>query len=158
MMRKLPLLSLAFLACALTAQAQTAPLRTGDSLPALKLSDQHDKPAAIPADLRQLIFAADKEGSALVTDWLDKQPADWLVRTKRVYLADIHKMPGLVTRMFALPKLREKPYQIVLGREEADLAVFPRKKDCVTLLPLDAGKLGQASFACDANALQAALK
>jgi hypothetical protein len=145
-------------ACALAVHAQADTLRAGDPLPTLMLKDQHDKPAAVPADLRQIIFAADNGGAGLVTGWLDAQPKDWLQQSRRVYLADIHKMPGLITRMFALPKLREKPYQIVLGREQADLAAFPRKKDCVTLLPVSSGKLGEAVFACDAPSLQGALK
>lgn len=157
-MKAKSLLPLLFAACALTAHAQVNTLRAGDVLPVLTLKDQHDKTAIVPADLRQVIFAADNGGAGLVTGWLDAQPKEWLQQTKRVYLADIHKMPGLITRMFALPKLREKPYQIVLGREEADLAVFPRKKDCVTLLPVSAGKLGEAVFACDAPSLQGALK
>lgn len=156
-MKKL-LLSLALACLALPVLAQVPSLRAGDPVPVLKLNDQHDKPAAIPADLQQLIFAADKAGSALVTEWLDKQPADWLVRTKRVYLADIHKMPGLVTRMFALPKLRDKPYAIVLGREAGELAMFPQRENCVTLLPVAAGKVGEAAFACDAKGLQRALE
>lgn len=152
------LLPLLFAACALTSQAQVNTLRAGDVLPVLTLKDQHDKTAIVPDDLRQVIFAADNGGAGLVTGWLDAQPKEWLQQTKRVYLADIHKMPGLITRMFALPKLREKPYQIMLGREEADLAAFPRKKDCVTLLPVSAGKLGEAAFACDTQSLQGAFK
>lgn len=155
---KKTLLSLSLLCLALPALAQVPILRAGDPMPRLQLKDQHDKPANIPGDLQQVIFAADKAGSALVTDWLDKQPADWLARTKRVYLADIHKMPGLVTRMFALPKLRDKPYAIVLGREAGDLAMLPARENCVTLLSVTAGKVGEASHACDAKSLQDALK
>jgi len=154
---KKSLLSLALAMLTLPAFAQVALLRAGDPLPGLNLKDQHDRPAVIPADLKQIILAVDKSGSALVTEWLDKQPADWLPRTKRVYLADIHKMPGLVTRMFALPKLRDKPYAIVLGREAGELTMFPQRESCVTLLPVLAGKLGDAVFACDAKALQDAL-
>ncbi|WP_374326313.1 hypothetical protein [Azonexus sp.] len=155
---KKTLLSLSLVCLTLPALAQVPSLRAGDPMPRLQLKDQHDKPASIPADLQQVVFAADKAGSALVTDWLDQQPADWLARTKRVYLADIHKMPGLVTRMFALPKLRDKPYAIVLGREAGDLAMFPARENCVTLLPVTAGKVGEVSHACDANSLQGALK
>lgn len=155
---KKTLLSLSLACLTLSALAQVPTLRAGDSLPSLQLKDQHDRPASIPGDLQQVIFAADKAGSALVTDWLDGQAADWLVRTKRVYLADIHKMPGLVTRMFALPKLRDKPYVIVLGREAGDLAMFPAREGCVTLLPVVAGKVGEAAYACDAKRLQDALK
>ena len=132
-------------------------LRAGDQLPALTLQDQHEKAAGIPAGTRQLLFAADNGGAGLVTDLLDRMESDWLAQTQRVYLADIHKMPGLIARMIALPKLREKPYPIVLGREEADLAMFPRTKDCVTVIPVQEGKLGSAVFACSADALRTAI-
>ena len=39
-----------------------------------------------------------------------------------VYVADISGMPALVTRMFALPKMRELPFPIALVREDAHLA------------------------------------
>lgn len=143
---------------ALTANAQTSPLQAGDSLPALTLTDQHDKPYNLAADTRQILFAADNGGADLVMAEIDRRGATWLKETRRAYLADIHKMPSLVSRLFAMPKLREKAYPIALGREPADLAMFPRKKDCVTLLPIQAGKLGVATYVCDAAALQAALQ
>lgn len=132
-------------------------LKEGDPLPVLTLKDQHEKPADIPASTRQLLFAADNGGAGLTTDMLDSLEKDWLSKTQRVYLADIHKMPGIISRMIALPKLREKPYPIVLGREEADLAMFPRKKDCVTVIPVKDGTLGNISFACNAGELREAV-
>jgi hypothetical protein len=138
--------------------AQATPLQSGDALPTLTLNDQHDKPYTLAADTRQILFAADNGGAGLVMAELDRRGANWLKETKRAYLADIHKMPSLVTRLFAMPKLREKGYPIALGREAADLAMYPRKKDCVTLLPIQAGKLGEATYVCDAAALQAALQ
>ena len=138
--------------------AQPAEINAGDALPVMTLNDQHDKPYSLAADTRQILFAADNGGAGLVMAELDRRGATWLKDTKRAYLADIHKMPSLVTRLFAMPKLREKAYPIALGREAADLAMYPRKKDCVTLLPIQAGKLGEVSFACDAAALQAALR
>lgn len=138
--------------------AQVPVLAAGAALPALALKDQHDRPAPVAADTRQILFAADNAGAKLMTAWLDAKPAGWLNDTQRVYLADIHQMPGLVTRLFALPKLQEKPYRIVLGREAADLAMFPRRKECVTLLPVTAGQLGEAAYACDAASLAAQLQ
>jgi hypothetical protein len=152
------LLPLCLALCSLSALAQVATLRPGDPVPALALKDQHDKPARLPADLKQIVFAGDKAASDLAADWLDAQPADWLARTQRVYLADIHKMPGLVTRLIALPKLRDKRYPIILGREAGELTMFPLREKCVTLLPVAAGKLGKPAFACDAAALKAAFQ
>jgi len=154
--RLLAALTLGLAAC--TAIAQGNPLQTGSNLPALMLNDQHDKAYKLAADTRQILFAADNGGASLVMAELDRRGAAWLAETRRAYLADIHKMPGLVTRLFAMPKLREKTYPIGLGREADDLAMFPRRKDCVSLLTLEAGKLGEISYACDAAALQAALK
>lgn len=140
----------------LSAQANTT-LNSGDTLPTLSLTDQHDKPMTVPQPLQRIIFAADNTAASLVTAHLDSKPADWLNQTHSLYLADIHKMPSLITRMFALPQLREKPYTIILGREEADLAMFPRQKGCVTLLPVSDNRLGTARFACSEEELKAAL-
>lgn len=155
-MKKTYIAALSLISC--TVIAQVAPLQTGDGLPPLRLNDQHDKPFILAADTRQILFAADNAGASLATAEIDRHGGAWLTETKRAYLADIHKMPGLVSRLVALPKLREKPYAIALGREAADLAMLPRKKECVTVLPVQDGKLGEAQFACDAAALAEALK
>lgn len=149
------LVTILLLAIGLPASAQST-LQAGDPVPTLNLRDQHDKPALIPSDTRQIIFAADNAGASLVTAYLDIQPATWLRDTQRVYLADIHKMPSLITRLVALPQLREKPYPIGFGREAADLAMFPRQKECVSVISVQDGKLGNTSHACTAEALKAA--
>lgn len=129
----------------------------GDVLPSLMLTDQHDKPAEIPGNTLQLLFAADNSGAGLITALLDSKEKNWLRQTRRVYLADIHKMPSLIARFVALPQLRDKPYPIVLGREVHDLAMFSREKDCVTVMPVEEGRLKGVVFACSSEALRHAL-
>jgi hypothetical protein len=133
-------------------------LKAGDAMPVLSLTDQHDKPVKIEATTKRIIFAADNTGASMVTALLDSKEPTWLVQTNTVYLADIHKMPGLISRMFALPQLREKPYNIILGREETDLAMFSRQKGCVAVIPLNEMKLGESNFACTEDALKEAIK
>lgn len=159
-MLKLRIVLFALVAVLLSAQAPAAdvvPLKMGDAVPALALKDQHDRPAGIPADTRRIIFAADNDAASLVGDFLDAQPGSWLIDTRQVYLADIHKMPSLIARMIALPKLRSKPYRIVLGREAGDLAAWPRQRGCAMLIPVDGHALGAPVAACDAASLKAAL-
>jgi len=134
------------------------PLKQGDSLPNLSLTDQHDKPAKIDSSVTRLIFAADNGAASLVTAMLDTKEANWLIQNNSVYLADIHKMPSLISKMFALPQLREKPYTIILGREEADLAMFARQKGCVAIIPVTNQKIGETTFACTEDALKEAVK
>ncbi len=123
-------------------------VKTGDAIPSLSLTNQHDQAVTIPTDTQRLVLAADNGGSGLLTSFLDTQPPTWLADHHTVYLADIHKMPSFVAKMFALPSLREKKYSIALGREEADLAMFPRQKGCVTLLPVVESKVGEIEFLC----------
>jgi len=142
--------------CAANQSFAQAQLSTGDTMPTLTLKDQHDKPVDIPPDARRLLFVADNGGTALATQLVESQEPDWLTRTKQVFVADIHKMPGLVARLIAIPQLKEKPYQILLGREAAELQIFPRKKDCVTVITSKDGKVGDITFACSREELQAA--
>ncbi len=138
--------------------AQAAVLGVGDALPALKLSTQHEQSASPAANARQWLFAADNDAANLVSALLDGQPASWLADTRRVYLADIHKMPTLIARMVALPRLRERPYSILLGREAADLAMLPRQRGCVSVLDIEQQKIRAVRFACDQVGLTALVR
>lgn len=149
-------LAILLLACASLAQA--AALGVGDALPTLKLSTQHEQPASPAASARQWLFAADNDAANLVSALLDSQPASWLADTQRVYLADIHKMPALIARMVALPRLRDKPYPILLGREPADLAMLPRQRGCVSVLDIQQHNISAVRFACDQGGLTALVR
>lgn len=46
------------------------------------------------------------------------------------------KMPGFITRTFALPVLRDMPYLIGVSMDDTTLAAWPRQPDAVTLIDL----------------------
>jgi len=135
----------------------TAPLEPGAVLPRLSLSDQHDKPWTTAPGTRQVLFAADKAASDLANPLLAAQGPGFLSRGGIVYLADISAMPAMVTRVFALPKLRELPFEIGLVRETAVAADLPRQPGKVTVLDLDQGVITQIRYVADAKALRLAL-
>lgn len=138
-----------------------APLGAGAALPALVLKDQHDKPVAIPADTRWVLFSAEKPVSDMVGAVLSAEPAGVMGRLHLVYVVDISKMPGMVTRMFALPKLREQPYPIALVREApevAQVADLPRQPGAATLLHLDSGRITKVTAVASAAELRTALQ
>jgi hypothetical protein len=87
-----------------------APLSVGSALPELTLKDQHDKPVAIASDIRWVLIASEKQVSDMVSAVLSTEPTGVMARIRLVYVADISGMPALITRMFALPKLRELPF------------------------------------------------
>lgn len=156
-MRTLLATLLLMLACASPVHAQET-LGVGATLPTLTLPTQHDVATRPAADARQWLFAADNDAATLVGSLLDSQPAGWLADTRRVYLADIHKMPALIARMVALPRLRDKPYPILLGREAEDLAMLPRQRGCVSVLDIEQHKISAMRFACDQGGLAALVR
>ncbi|APW46595.1 hypothetical protein [Rhodoferax antarcticus] len=114
-----------------------APVVVGQALPALNLKDQHDKPWQIKPSTRLVMFAAGRKASNLMQAVLQALPKDQLTRKNAVYLADMSKMPGFITRTFALPTLRDMPYLMGVSLDETTLAAWPRQTDAVTLIELD---------------------
>ncbi len=130
------------------------PLKAGDKLPNMALTTQHDKAFSFDNSVKRIIMSAEKQSAGMVTDLLDSKPASYLKDTQTVYLADMHRMPSLITKFVALPQLREKAYDIVLGREEADLAAFPREKGCLTLMSIKEQTIESLKFICNEDELK----
>lgn len=148
------------LAVSLPMSADAARLVTGSAMPTLSLNDQHDKPAPVGASTRWVLFTAEKPVSDMVSTLLAAEPAGVADRLRLVYVADISGMPALVTRMFALPRLRELPLPIALVRDAAQVtqvADIPRVTGAATVLRLDNGRVAQVATIRLANDLRTLL-
>lgn len=133
------------------------PVAAGQSVPELRLKDQHDRAGQVDADTRLLLFAPDREGSDIAHAVLDALGGETLARAGVRYVADISAMPALVTRLLALPKMRDYTYSVLLGREAADTAFLPRRAGQITLLGLDAGTVTEVGYIDSIPALRARL-
>jgi hypothetical protein len=74
-----------------------------------------------------------------------------------VYVADMSRMPSFVTRNFALPSLREQPFTVGVNLDEKLMADWPRRKDTITLIRLEAGRVISIAFARTAAELKTAV-
>jgi hypothetical protein len=141
--------------------AHAASLVAGAQLPALTLEDAHGKPVAIGPDVRKLLLAATMAGSDLVTGVLATEPAGVLARMQGVYVADISRMPAMISRLVAVPRMRELPFAVVLLRDDAaaaTLADVPREAGAVTVISLEGDRVVRdVRIVRDAPALRAAL-
>ncbi|MCB8746451.1 hypothetical protein LHU53_05980 [Rhodoferax sp. U2-2l] len=142
---------------ALALAQAAAPVALGQPLPTLNLKDQHDKPWHIAPGTRLVLFAAGRQASNLVQAVLEALPKDQLTQKNAVYLADMSKMPGFITRTFALPVLRDMSYPIGVSMDDTTLAGWPRQPDAVTLIELDQGLLKSIRFVTTEADLRAAL-
>lgn len=127
---------------------------TVQTLPTLTLKDQFEQPQMIGSETRYLIFTAEKEASDLMEGALDGQTGDTLSAAGIRVIADISAMPGMVTKMFALPKLRKRPYPILLGRTAEDTRDLPREPGKVTVIEADDGRVTALHFLEDIVAMR----
>jgi hypothetical protein len=132
-------------------------LQVGSPLPALTLKDQHDVRQSVAPDTRYLVFAAERAPSALVETAFEGQTAQSPAAVKASYVADISGMPGLIAATFALPKMRKRPYPMLLARTPAESAMLPRESGKVTLIELRDGKVASIRFLASAGGIRSAL-
>ena len=142
---------------ALVLAAWSGPVDPGQHLPVLRLKDQHEKEWYVHADTRLVIFAAGRRASNLVLAVLGPQPRGFLTSRQAVYLADMSKMPGFITRTFALPALRDLNFDVGVVLDDKTLAGWPRQDDAVTLIRLDNGRVVQHEYVASEAQLRTAL-
>jgi hypothetical protein len=143
------------LACPLAVFA--GPIAVGQPLPPLNLKNQHEQAWRLEPDTQLVIFAAGRTASNLVMAMLSQQPKGLLASRHAVYLADMSKMPGFITRTFALPSLREQPFEVGVSLDAKTLDEWPRQEDAVTLIRLEQGRVIRHDFARTEAQLKAAL-
>lgn len=147
----------ALLALGLMGAASAAPLTPGQPVPALQLRNQHDQEWRISQDTQLVIFAGSRKASNLVQAVLAPQPKGFLATRRALYLADMSKMPGFITRTFALPSLREQAFEVGVSLDDQTLADWPRREDAVTLIRLERGLVVSLEYAHTDAQLRAAL-
>jgi hypothetical protein len=145
------------LALLLSAAARAEPYAVGSTLEPLEFADQHDQIRTVDALLRALLFTRDMQAGDVLKQALAEDGAAQLERAGAVYVADVSGMPALVLRMFALPKLRQRPYPILLDRDGSQTARLPSQSGKVSLLVLDALRVKEIRYLANPEEIRAAL-
>jgi hypothetical protein len=135
-----------------------APLTAGARLPALTLADQHDVEGSVGADTRSVIFSRDMDAAKVVRDALGDAPAPLLDAARAVIISDISRMPRLITKLFALPAMRKRPFRMLLDRDGKVTADFPSARGKVTVFYLHVFTIERMEYVESADGLRAALR
>lgn len=112
-----------------SAQAQTLQAQT--------FEDQFGEQVSVTAQTQWVVFAFDKVGGEWVKKAFEQANVTDLAAKNALYVSDISAMPGFVTRMFALPKMRDYAFKVALDYEGGQTADWPRAEGTVTLMRLD---------------------
>ncbi len=146
------------LAAVLATAALAEPLAPGAAMPPLTLADQHDAAAGVDANTRLVVFTGDMDASDHVKEALAADGAQQLAAAGAVWVANISRMPRVITRLFALPSLRKRPYRMLLDRDGKATADFPATSGRVTLLYLDRLRIERIDYADSAAQVGEALR
>ncbi|MDH1680350.1 FAD/FMN-containing dehydrogenase [Pseudomonas chengduensis] len=133
-------------------------LEPGERLAPWTLLDQHDVPYTLNDETRILLVARDMDGAKLVNAALEGKPKGYLDERHAVFLADISRMPRIIATLFALPKMRDYNYRILLDRDARIAPRYQVGEGEVLWLQLEDGKLVEQRVFRDAKALDQALE
>ncbi|WP_338524916.1 FAD/FMN-containing dehydrogenase [Pseudomonas batumici] len=129
----------------------------GERLAPWTLLDQYDQPYSLDTHTQILLVARTMDGAKLVKAALQDKPKGFLEVRHGVFVADIQRMPVLVSKLFAIPAMRDYNYRVLLDRDSRVVPRYPGAEEKVLWLQLDNGRLvAQREFA-SATDLRAAL-
>ena len=132
-------------------------LTVGSNLPTLTVKDQFEKEFTIDAKIKTIIFSATKDESATIKDFLATIDKNYLTTNNIAYVADITGMPSLISKFFALPKMKDYSFSILLIDED-NKALFPVEQDKITIITLDNSKITNIKFIKTTEDLAATFK
>ncbi|MBB3272640.1 MULTISPECIES: hypothetical protein [Pseudomonas] len=133
-------------------------LEPGDKLAPFTLLDQYDHAYSLDTGTQILLVARDMDGAKMVKAALAEQPKGYLEARHAVFVADIQRMPAIISQLFAIPAMRAYNYRVLLDREGRVASRYSGQDGLVQWLQLEQGVLvGQRAFT-DAAALKSALE
>lgn len=136
-----------------SAQAQTLSAHT--------FENQWEKPIELTAATKWVVLSQSKDSGNYVKEAFEALKVEDPAKYGMIYIADISAMPSFVTKLFALPKMRDYAFPMALVREEGQLAnlkLDSYDKEKVALLKLTNLEVGEVLEFDNSEALTAKLK
>jgi len=124
--------------------AQT--LSVGDKYPSFKIPDQFGNYTKVYHHDKYVIMTFEKDLSGELSSYLEKRKNDYLSSKKTKYVADISAMPSIITKMFALPKMKKYNYKLLLIHDEDQGEQFPRRDEMVSVFKIDNYKIQSIEY------------
>ncbi len=116
------------------------PMKVGDTLANITLQDQFETKQTVANDTKTILVAYDKDISSLLKEFLLAKEGDFLSANNAVYIGDIRGMPSLISRFFAIPKMKKYPFSI-LFLDDKNRNAFSKKEDFISVYTLENGKV-----------------
>jgi len=127
----------------------------GSSIEPFELKNQFGKKYYISVMPKMMLFANEKDPAGMVNSFLKTKPKNYLEQNKVLWVSDISGMPSLVTKWFALPKMRKYPFEVLLSNNEKFAKQFLTKEEHITAMLFDANNtIQEIHYISDIKTLQ----
>ena len=133
--------------------AEVKVLGVGDKMEAFTLKDQNGNEHLLDSSVSVILFSRDRAGAGVMTRSMEGRDGDFLAERGVVYVNDISAMPRAAAALFAVPKMRTRPYPILLDRKADLTAQFPDKAKFATLVHFDSLEVTEVEYVREDTAL-----
>lgn len=89
----------------------------GERVKPWTLNDQFEHAFTLNAQTQLILVARNMDQADLVKQALADKPKGYLEQRNAVFVADITRMPKMVSKLFALPAMRKYNYRVMLDRD-----------------------------------------
>jgi hypothetical protein len=118
----------------------------GSKLEAFTLADQYGTDHLVDENVRMIILTRDMKAGDVVREALGNRGKPLLEKHQAVYIADLSSMPGFLRNLLAVPKLKERPYPILLDTAGDVSNALPSRESHATLIFLDALQIAAVEY------------
>lgn len=136
----------------------SASLVDAETLSKAELKNQFEETVKIDESVQWIIFTGDKNASEKIKKVLEEIKTTDFVKAKGMYVADISKMPAMISKMFAIPAMRDYDFKVVLDQEGNVTKSWPQKEGHATLIELDKLNIKSTQFLSTETEIKATLK
>jgi hypothetical protein len=129
-----------------------------ENLKSVSFEDQWEQVHSIAEDTQWVIFSSHKDGGKWVKEIFNELKVTNLDDYKIVYVADISAMPGFITKLFAIPKMQDFPFEIYLDMEGDATVNWPRNQEQVSVYHVVDSAFEETQYFADKDTLKAFLQ
>ena len=152
-MRSLLSVAVIFACTACATQPTSSPLEIGNKVDFSLLEDQFGNSFRFEKNMELLIFTDDMQASRDVRDTMGKVAPGCYEQGKLVFMADISGMPRLITRLIALPKMRDYGFPVWLDYEGDATGALPVKDEFISMISINNGAITDIDFVIGGDAV-----
>ena len=119
--------------------------KVGDNIGTFSLPSQFDEKKSIDSSTKLILVSFEKGTGKDINTFLASKPQDFLAKHKAIFIANISGMPSIITKLFAMPRMREYKHSILLIYDDNDDRFVSQEKK-TTLYKIENGVIKSITY------------